>query len=758
MILFGVFLGLPSLVFAQAAPRTYYVSANGGSDSNPGTDIALPFKTINKAISLVNPGDTILVRGGTYGERVYLARSGTATQRITISAYASEAPTIDGSGFTFSSAGALFQIGSSSAPVSYISASGFVLQNSIQYPTDRGLNIYGNFDEVDNFSIHHIQYSGVNIRTSSNSTFKNSEVYQTVLCNENGKLGCGQSTWPSGVSVWESDHVKLLNNKVHNNWGEGMNSWKGTSFTQFIGNTIYDNWSVDLYMDHAHDSLVDRNFIYETDAAYSTSRSLPNAISIADETYTGYTCDATNNIIRNNIIINARRGVSFFSYQSCSGIKNTAIENNTIINTWEKAILISSGNHSGSIIKNNILFPRNSSNTSSFSGISTVANLTVDPKLINKDASFIPADPQNYKLTANSPAINAGAASGATSDFFGTPRDSAPDIGAHEYASTVPTPIPGDANGDGIVNSADLKFALVNWLVNSTSPADQNHDGKINSLDFATIVSFISSPSTSSLTVVAAGDIASSNTNDTDTAALVTSISPQMVLTLGDSVYESGTASEFNTYYDPTWGQFKSITHPVPGNHEYVTSGASGYFNYFGSQAGDPTKGYYSFNQSGWHFIALNSEISTSTGSAQEKWLRADLAANPTTCTLAYWHKPRFSSGTQHGSDITKTPLYQALYDYRADVILNGHEHNYERFAPQDANGVTTSQGVREFVVGTGGKSHYTLGTPIANSLIRDSSSYGVLKLILNPTSYSWQFVPVSGQTFTDSGTSACVT
>ena len=256
---------------------------------------------------------------------------------------------------------------------------------------------------------------------------------------------------------------------------------------------------------------------------------------------------------------------------------------------------------------------------------------------------------------------------------------------------------------------------------------------------------------------VGAGDISScSRTQDEETAKLLDNISGT-VFTLGDNVYPDGTASQFTDCYGPTWGRHKNRTKPVPGNHDYHVSGASGYYNYFGAAAGDPGKGYYSYNLGAWHVIALNSEITQSAGSAQEQWLRADLAANPKTCTLAYWHKPRFSSG-QHGNIAASQALWQALYDAGADVILNGHDHTYERFAPQNPSGqADSSRGIREFIVGTGGAGLYPFPTIQPNSQVRNNTTYGVLKLTLHATSYDWQFIPIAGQTFTDSGSANCV-
>jgi hypothetical protein len=260
-----------------------------------------------------------------------------------------------------------------------------------------------------------------------------------------------------------------------------------------------------------------------------------------------------------------------------------------------------------------------------------------------------------------------------------------------------------------------------------------------------------------SVTFVGAGDIAScSSSGDEATATLLDGIAGTVFL-LGDNVYDNGTATEYANCYNPSWGRHKARTKPVPGNHEYNTANATGYYGYFGELAGDPTKGYYSYDLGDWHIVALNSNLAVSAGSTQEQWLRADLAASTKSCTLAYWHHPRFSSGLEHGNNAAMQPLWQALYDANADVILGGHDHDYERFAPQTPAGVAdATRGIREFVVGTGGRSHYTLGTLKANSEVFNGSTYGVLKLTLSAGSYAWEFVPVQGATFTDSGTGSC--
>jgi acid phosphatase type 7 len=268
---------------------------------------------------------------------------------------------------------------------------------------------------------------------------------------------------------------------------------------------------------------------------------------------------------------------------------------------------------------------------------------------------------------------------------------------------------------------------------------------------------------------VGAGDIAScTSTWDEATADLLDTI-PGTVYTTGDNAYESGTASEFANCYAPSWGRQEILarTYPTVGNHEYYASeDASGYFDYFGADRVSydaSTKGYYSYDLGEWHVVALNSMCEqASVGgcgatSPMVTWLEEDLAANPRTCTLAYFHHPLFSSGSSSGGTSKMKPSWEALYAANADVILNGHRHNYERFAPQTPSGeADPAQGIREFVVGTGGGSLSAFESNPANSEVGNPSTYGVLKLTLHPTGYDWEFVPVAGQSFTDSGSNSC--
>ena len=260
---------------------------------------------------------------------------------------------------------------------------------------------------------------------------------------------------------------------------------------------------------------------------------------------------------------------------------------------------------------------------------------------------------------------------------------------------------------------------------------------------------------------VGAGDIADcSRVEDERTAQLLDNI-PGTVFTIGDNAYPNGSASDYNNCYQPTWGRHKARTHPAVGDNEYNTSGASGYYNYFGPAAGDPTEGYYSYDVGSWHIITLNSNCSDVGGcdpaSPQGQWLQADLAAHQNTCILAIHHEPLFSS---NNGDADLRDFWIPLYAAGADIVLSGHRHNYERFAQQNPNGMLDpGRGIRQFVVGTGGARLSSFGSGTApNSQVRNANTNGVLKLTLYANSYDWVFIPIAGQTFTDSGSAQCVT
>jgi hypothetical protein len=296
----------------------------------------------------------------------------------------------------------------------------------------------------------------------------------------------------------------------------------------------------------------------------------------------------------------------------------------------------------------------------------------------------------------------------------------------------------------------------------------------------------ISAPAHADPVVAAAGDIACDTSSDyfnhgvgtedhcrqMKTSDLLVGGGFSAVLPVGDTQYHVGSLDDFEDSYDPSWGRVKSITRPVPGNHEYSTAGARGYFDYFngrgrqGGPAGDRDKGYYSFDVGAWHLIALNTNCAQiaqgaaangcAAGSPQERWLRADLATHRNSCTLAYTHEPLFNSGFR-GNSPDPLAFWQALYEAGVDVVVSADAHNYERFAPQAPNGIADpARGIREYVVGTGGAFFTRWSTVKPNSEVRQNRTFGVLALTLHPTSYDWRFVPEPGESFTDAGSGAC--
>src|SRR5262245_16736727 len=257
---------------------------------------------------------------------------------------------------------------------------------------------------------------------------------------------------------------------------------------------------------------------------------------------------------------------------------------------------------------------------------------------------------------------------------------------------------------------------------------------------------------------VGAGDITIANGHDDATARLIDSIGGD-VFTLGDDAYPNGSAENFRLF-DRTWGRFAGRIHPAPGNHEYMTPGASGYFGYFGRAAGDSGQGYYQFDLGAWHIISLNSNyrdgVAVDAGSPQGVWLQGDLATHPSKCTLAFWHHPLFSSG-QNGDNPAMRPIFDILYNANADVVLNGHDPLHERFGPQAGDGrPDPARGIREFIVGTGGvNADYRFVTTKPSSEKQITGQNGVLKLTLLADSYQWEFVTVNGSV-ADSGTGQC--
>ena len=267
--------------------------------------------------------------------------------------------------------------------------------------------------------------------------------------------------------------------------------------------------------------------------------------------------------------------------------------------------------------------------------------------------------------------------------------------------------------------------------------------------------------------LVGAGDIAvcagqpAADSAAAITAGLLANFPGADIFTAGDSSNEQATLTQYVDCFGPTWGVYKARIHPAPGNHDYVQPFAEGYFQYFGAAAGDPAKGYYSFDLGAWHVLVINSNCQDAggceAGSPQYKWVKQDLAAHPTLCSLAIWHAPMFTSGL-HGNDLEMLAIWKALYNAGAELVISGHDHHYERFAPQNPLGeLDAAYGMRQFVVGTGGTAlRTTLGYRTSHSQALIESVHGVLDLKLHPDSYEWQFVPEPGKSETDSGSTVC--
>lgn len=265
-----------------------------------------------------------------------------------------------------------------------------------------------------------------------------------------------------------------------------------------------------------------------------------------------------------------------------------------------------------------------------------------------------------------------------------------------------------------------------------------------------------SAPPPADAVLVGAGDIAlCADLTPAEATAKLLDVTPGTVFTAGDNTQAYGTYEEFRDCYNPTWGRHRERTFPAPGNHDYATADAAPYYAYFGFRAGSAARGYYSYTAGSWHVVVLNNYIDVGSGSSQLQWLASELIEVMAPCTLAYWHEPLFSSA-QNGPNPMMREIWRVLYRFGVDVVVNGHDHVYERFGPQNPDGqADPANGIRQFTVGTGGAPLYEFVRVSANSEVR-AKVHGVLKLTLRPGSYNWEFVPVAGQTFRDLGSSMC--
>lgn len=375
------------------------------------TRIIGPTDSVTAAITVLNPGDTLCLRGGIYNQNVTVNRSGTPAARITVTNFNGENVVFQGSTFTVSDTS------------SFLNISGFTVKDASNYYA------FGHFGE-DN-KISHITITGGSdaallVRSSSRSEFRNLKVTNNAKSWGWSSAGCNPGVsggWPSAVSVKESSYITIRDSDVGHNCGEGMNAWDRTDHITFRNNVVHDNWSVEMYLDHSQNSVFENNLVYNTETSNPGNKNLPHGISIADEKGRNWTtCTTANNIIRNNIVINTKTGVSNFAYFSCGGLNNTLIENNTFVNQWEHGLRFL-GVNANSFVRNNIVYGRSSTDlllVNSVSGLSITNNLFYggnttsfnpvgnfwgDPLFVNA-GGFGAGD---YGLRAGSPALGIGA-------------------------------------------------------------------------------------------------------------------------------------------------------------------------------------------------------------------------------------------------------------------------------------------------------------------------------------------------------------
>lgn len=371
-------------------------------------------------------------------------------------------------------------------------------------------------------------------------------------------------------------------------------------------------------------------------------------------------------------------------------------------------------------------------------------------------------DTEPPTVTIASP-VPGGATLDTTPSFFGTastePGDD-PGVVVRVWAGAATTGTPAltlatTTAGDGRWGAeADADAALARGTY--TARAEQSDAA--GNVALSEPVTFAIGPAT----LLAAGDIGScASRGDEDTAQLLAAAPAASIAVLGDSAYENGSLSDFERCFAPSWGVHRARIHPTPGNHDYLTEGAAGYFEWYGAAAGEPGRGYYSYELGTWHVVVLNSNCNHAggcqAGSPQERWLARDLAEHPARCTLAYWHHPMFSSDP-HGGTTSVRALWDRLYAAGAEAVLNGHAHHYERFAPKRPDGtIDAARGIREFVAGSGGRSLTRFSQePADGSEHRYNANFGVLRLTLDESSFAWEFEPVAGIPARDRGSQRC--
>src|SRR5437867_2998196 len=698
---------------------TYFVDNAAGNDSNNGTSEATAWRTLGKVSNVtLAAGDRVLFkRGGVWPGPLTLSTAGTADGPITIGAYGSGAlPVIQGPGDCIDIKGTRL----------------VVTQLNVKDCAWAGIRISpgATFNRIDGNLITG-NVAGVHITSGASD---NLVVGNTLQNNNRMSVNTPGGNDDNGAFavLLNGDRNEMMNNSISGSDAFSYDYGRDGAAVEVYGgqgNNVHHNLAVDndAFSELGNSRSQDNTFSYNV-----VRSSLPTSTFIVTRgSQNGYGPVANTRLLNNTVVMTGSASQGFVCYAGCNSSILTM--RNNIIEAVQKV-----GYADGAFDEDYDMY------------LGGQTQFPLGAHSLVADPMFVNAGAGDFHLTSGSPAVDTGVDVGLTTDFDG----------GH---------VPHDGNGDGI--AAVDRGAFERGSTGAATPPPAT-PGPTATATPAPALPTTPPPSGGDPVIAAAGDIAcpssspgSTSCRQQDTANLINSLNPTAVLMLGDAQYDTSTAANLAAYYNPTWGQFLAKTWATAGgSHDFYGSGD--WYSYFGSRAGPAPYANYSFDLGQWHIISMNSYCadaahptggSCAAGSPGYNWLQDDLTTHGNQCTLVFWHQPRWSSGTTHGSDTGLADYLQLLYDHGEELLLTGHEHMYERFAPQNGSGgLDQAIGVRELVVGTGGRSVYGAGTPIANSEVLNNSTFGALKLTLHANSYDWQFVPIAGQTFTDSGSGAC--
>jgi parallel beta-helix repeat protein len=706
---------------------TFYVDSAAGNDSNNGTGEATAWRTVSKVSNAtLAAGDRVLFkRGGVWAGPLTLSKAGTADRPITIGSYGSGAlPVIQGPGNCVDVKGTRL----------------IVTQLNVKDCAWAGIRISpgATFNRIDGNLITG-NVAGVHVTSGASDNF----VIGNTLQNNNkmsvNTPGGDDDSGAFGVLL-NGDRTEVANNAISGSDAFSYDYGRDGAAVEVyggLGNNVHHNFAVDndAFTELGNSRSRDNTFDYNV-----VRSSLDKSIFVVTRgASSGFGPVANTKLLNNTVVLTGANSQGFVCHAGCNS--SVLVMRNNVIQAVLKA-----GYADGAFDEDYDIF----GGTTQF---------PLGPNSRVADPMFNNAGAGDFHLAAASPAVDTGVNVGLTADFEG----------GH---------VPHDGNGDGVV-AADRGAYERGSTGAATPPPTTRPTATATTAPTAAPPTppppTPAPPAGGDAVLVGAGDIAScGGSGDEATANLLDNI-PGTVFTLGDSVYEDGTPQQFADCYSPSWGRHVGRTRPAPGNHDYHQSGAPGYYGFFGDAATplqpgcrSGCNGYYSYNAGSWHVIVLNSECATEYNACDEAamlaWLDQDLRANPAACTLAMWHRPVLTIGPHNIDEGNMRPFWQKLYDFNADLVINGHDHSYARYAQlnRDANGTDGARGIRQIVAGTGGKGLTTstrAGSTPGLEAWQDASTanaLGVLKLTLHAGSYDWQFVPVAGKTFTDSGSGSC--